>query len=171
MSHKSVLSLTVDREGCLWVGTNGGGLIRVRRKLFDVLERSRGSVVQSVCEDGQGGLWIGYTGNRVDHYTGSGTQRFRLIPGSLPVDVNPDTAAGCEVGVCGARSRARSAATGCSAGPGVRRGRTLFQLEYGQFAPLDLPEALDWKVSAIFQDRAGRLVAGHPGRVACGWTT
>ena len=55
LSHNSVLSLTVDREGCLWVGTNGGGLNRVRRKLFDVLERSRGSVVQSVCEDGRGG--------------------------------------------------------------------------------------------------------------------
>ena len=42
LSHNSVLSLTVDREGCLWVGTNGGGLNRVRRRLFDVLERSRG---------------------------------------------------------------------------------------------------------------------------------
>ena len=42
LSHNSVLSLTVDREGCLWVGTNGGGLNRVRRKLFEVLDGSRG---------------------------------------------------------------------------------------------------------------------------------
>ena len=87
-----MLSLTVDREGCLWVGTNGGGLNRVRRKLFDVLDRSRGSVVQSVCEDGQGGLWIGYTGNRVDHWHWRRRAAVPPHPGhAAMLDVNPDT--------------------------------------------------------------------------------
>jgi ligand-binding sensor domain-containing protein/signal transduction histidine kinase len=162
LSHKSVLSMTMDREGCLWVGTNGGGLNRVRRKLFDVLGRSSGSVVQSVCEDGRDGLWIGYTGNRVDHYTGSGTERFRLIPGSLPVDVNPDLLLDVKSVFVG-RKQGALGGNWVVSGTWVAEGPHLYQLEYGQFAPLALPQALDWRVSAIFQDRAGRLWLGTQG--------
>jgi signal transduction histidine kinase/ligand-binding sensor domain-containing protein len=166
LSHNSVLSLTVDRDGCLWVGTNGGGLCRVRRKLFEVLERSHGSVVQSVCEDGQGGLWIGYTGNRVDHYTGSGAQRFRLIPGSIPLDVNPDTLLDVKSVFLG-RKEGALGGNWVLIGTWGAVGPHLFQLEYGQFAPLALPETLDRRVSAIFQDRAGRLWLGTQGGLLC----
>ena len=163
LSHNSVLSLTVDREGCLWVGTNGGGLNRVRRKLFDVLERSRGSVVQSVCEDGQAGLWIGYTGNRVDHYTGAGAQQFRLIPGSYQVDVNPDTLLDVKSVFLG-RNQGPLGGNWVLAGTWRAVAPRLFQLEYGRFAALtNMPEALDKRVSAIFQDRAGQLWLGTQG--------
>jgi len=162
LSHNSVLALTMDREGCLWVGTSGGGLNRVRRKLFDVLGRSSGSVVQSVCEDGRDGLWIGYTGNRVDHYTGSGTERFRLIPGSLPVDVNPDLLLDVKSVFVG-RKQGALGGNWVVSGTWGAKGPHLYQLEYGQFAPLALPQALDWRVSAIFQDRAGRLWLGTQG--------
>jgi signal transduction histidine kinase/ligand-binding sensor domain-containing protein len=162
LSHNSVLSVTVDREGCLWVGTNGGGLDRVRRKLFDVLERTRGSVVQSVCEDGKGGLWIGYTGNRVDHYTATGAQRFRLIPGSLPVDVDPDTLLDVKAVFVGRRQGALGGNWVLSGTWGAL-GPHLFQLEHGQFTPISLQEPLDWKVSAIYQDRVGRLWLGTEG--------
>ena len=69
LSQRYILSLTVDREGCLWVGTDGGGLNRVKRQIFEVLESSRGSTVQSVCEDAHGGIWIGYNSERVDHWS------------------------------------------------------------------------------------------------------
>ena len=159
LSHNSVLCMTVDREGSLWVGTNGGGLDRIRRKLFDVLERTRGSVVQSVCEDGKGSLWIGYTGNRVDHYTGGGAQRFRLIPGTLPVDVDPDTLLDVKSVFVG-RKQGALGGNWVLSGTWGAMGPHLFQLELGQFAPLALQEGLDSKVSAIFQDRAGRLWLG-----------
>jgi ligand-binding sensor domain-containing protein/signal transduction histidine kinase len=60
LSNNSILSMVMDREGSLWVGTDGGGLNRVRKKVFDVVEATRGSTVQSVCDDGEGGLWIGF---------------------------------------------------------------------------------------------------------------
>jgi len=161
LSRNLVLSVTVDREGCLWVGTNGGGLCRVRRKLFEVLQRSSGSVVQSVCEDGQGGLWIGYTGNRVDHYTSNGAQRFSLIPGTLPVDVNPDTLLDVKAVFLGRREGALGG-NWVLTGTWGAEGPHLFQL-YGQFVPLLLPGVPDKKVSAIFQDRAGRLWLGTQG--------
>ena len=64
LSHPIVLSLCVDQEGTLWVGTDGGGLNRVNRQVFQVLEPTRGQVVQSVCEGADGGLWIGF--NTID---------------------------------------------------------------------------------------------------------
>lgn len=162
LSHNSVLSLTVDREGCLWVGTNGGGLNRVRRKRFEVLEPSRGSVVQSVCEDGQGGLWVGCTGNRIYHWNTNGTQQFRLIPSTPGLDVNPDTMLHVKAVFVGV-NRGVLGGNWTLAGTWGALAPHLFQLEYGKFVPLSLPAALDQTVSAIFQDRAGRLWLGTQG--------
>lgn len=56
LSHNTILSVLIDREGSLWVGTDGGGLNRVKRQVFDVAEA--GNIVQSVCEDPSGRLWL-----------------------------------------------------------------------------------------------------------------
>jgi ligand-binding sensor domain-containing protein/signal transduction histidine kinase len=162
LSHNYVLAVTVDREGCLWVGTNGGGLNRVRRKLFDVLDCSLGSVVQSVCEDGQGGLWIGYTGNRVDHWPASGQQRFRLTQGLPRLDVDPDTLVNVKSVFMG-RKQGALGGNWVLAGTWSSLPQHLFQMEYGQFAPLPLPQEQDWSITAIFQDRAGHLWLGTQG--------
>jgi ligand-binding sensor domain-containing protein/signal transduction histidine kinase len=60
LSHNLILSLRVDREGTVWVGTDGGGLNRIKRQVFDVLKESLRVTVRSVCEDARGGLWIGF---------------------------------------------------------------------------------------------------------------
>jgi ligand-binding sensor domain-containing protein/signal transduction histidine kinase len=159
LSHNSVLSLTVDREGCLWVGTSGGGLNRVRRKSFGVLDGSVGLVVQSVCEDRKEGLWIGYTGNRVDHWTSDGVQQYRLLPGSLPVDVDPNTLLNVKA-VFVARNQGALGGNWVWAGTWGAVGPHLFQLEYGRFKPLILPGVPDCGISAIFQDRTGRVWLG-----------
>jgi ligand-binding sensor domain-containing protein/signal transduction histidine kinase len=160
LSYNSILSLTVDREGCLWVGTNGGGLNRVRRRSFEVLDASAGSVVQSVCEDQQAGLWIGYSGNRVDHWTGGGAQQFRILPSSLPLDVNPDILWNVKAVFVG-RKEGALGGNWVLAGTWSAVPPRLFQLVSGRFERfLNLTNTLDQKVSAIFQDRAGRLWLG-----------
>jgi ligand-binding sensor domain-containing protein/signal transduction histidine kinase len=55
-----VLSLLIDRDDNLWIGTDGLGLSRVKKSPFDVLNQSEGRAVQSVYEDGEGGLWVGF---------------------------------------------------------------------------------------------------------------
>lgn len=58
-----VLSLVLDRENALWVGTDGNGLSRLSRlklPVFQVVERSRGLTVRSVAEDALGGVWMSF---------------------------------------------------------------------------------------------------------------
>ena len=56
LSSDSVYALQADADGNLWVGLEGGGLSRVRPKVFKVLEE--GSVAQSLCPNDHGGVWM-----------------------------------------------------------------------------------------------------------------
>ena len=62
LTGNTILSLQFDREGSLWVGTDGGGLNRVKRQIFEPLEACEDLAVRSVSEDGEGGLWFSSTG-------------------------------------------------------------------------------------------------------------
>jgi signal transduction histidine kinase/ligand-binding sensor domain-containing protein len=56
LTSDSVYALQTDADGDLWVGLEGGGLNRVRPKLFKVLEDNL--VAQSISPDDQGGVWM-----------------------------------------------------------------------------------------------------------------
>jgi signal transduction histidine kinase/ligand-binding sensor domain-containing protein len=142
LSHSSVLSLAFDREGNLWVATNGGGLDRVKRKLFAVLPQTESTVVQSVSPDQHGGLWIGYNWNRIDHWSNGVSEKYPFIQNSYVKAVFVDKAGQVFAGISGI------------SGSG---GDELFQLNAGKFATIDVPLA---DVSAIHQDRTGRLWIG-----------
>ncbi len=60
-----------DRDGNTWTGYERGGLVRVRRRLFRVIGKDQGlgdSLVNTVCEDAHGGVWIGMHSGAVGHY-------------------------------------------------------------------------------------------------------
>ncbi len=145
LTHDSVLSLTVDREGCLWVGTNGGGLNRVKRSLFEVWKGTEGKTVQSVAEDDQGGLWVGYNGggaNGAVNYWKNDVRRQYLTAQDLYAirSVFVDRDQNVWAGTWGA----------------VPWASVLLQFQNGQFQSVPGSSA----VSAIFQDRNGLLWVG-----------
>jgi signal transduction histidine kinase len=51
-----------DRDGNIWTGYDRGGLVQVHRRLFQSIGRDEGlddSLINTVCEDSQGAIWIG----------------------------------------------------------------------------------------------------------------
>jgi len=143
LSSKSILSLCFDRQGDLWVGTDGRGLNRVRRKVFEVLDESRGSTVQSVCGDGEGGLWIGYFSERIDHWSNGKIEQYGRAQGlvnlgvkSVFVDHEKRLWAGTLLG-------------------------GLMRLENGRFsADPGWLLAREYEISALYQDVTNQLWAG-----------
>jgi signal transduction histidine kinase len=144
LSSDSILSLYFDQQGDLWVGTDGAGLNRVRRKVFEVLDESRGSTVQSVCSDSEGGVWIGYFGERIDHWKEGKLEQYGRAQGlvnlgvkSVFIDHDQKLWAGTLLG-------------------------GLLSFDNGRFSPAAGSELLtrDHEISALYEDRGNTLWAG-----------
>jgi signal transduction histidine kinase len=74
-----VRSLLVDREGNIWVGTNGMGLIRLRRAPLRAYGKDEGlsnAGFNAVFQDREGRIWLG--GDSLYWFDGD---RFHLFPG------------------------------------------------------------------------------------------
>ncbi|MBT5709228.1 MAG: hypothetical protein HOI66_23145, partial [Verrucomicrobia bacterium] len=77
-----VITLFEDLEANLWVGTDGGGLVRIRTELFESFEPRKANEsdmrldeihVNSVVEDSTHDLWIATEGQGLLHWEGEGT--------------------------------------------------------------------------------------------------
>jgi ligand-binding sensor domain-containing protein len=65
LPNTSITCLEEDREGNLWVGSNGGGLVQVQRRSFRVFSAKEGLeqvVVNSMAELGDGSVLVGTHG-------------------------------------------------------------------------------------------------------------
>jgi ligand-binding sensor domain-containing protein/signal transduction histidine kinase len=152
LSYNYILSLLVDREGTLWVGTDGGGLNRVKHQVFDLVEETRNLVVQSVSEADRGGLWIGFNAIGEDAqgagFWREGTlKRYGFMEGLENSSVMAVFA-----------DRNQRVWVGTLAG--------LFQLQNGQFQRVTGLRPVYRGVLALHQDRSGRLWAGTQGGLA-----
>jgi streptogramin lyase len=76
--------VTEDHEGNVWVGTEGGGLCRLKPTLFETYGQREGlssDQVQTVHEDDEGALWIGTNGDGLDRMKEGKVERFGLAQG------------------------------------------------------------------------------------------
>ena len=86
----SILCLSVDRDGVLWVGTEGGGLLHIDDGGWRAYSRADGlenSFVRAVLQDHQGGLWVG-TDNGLFRRQGEHFERQNLDGTATPVAVH-----------------------------------------------------------------------------------
>ena len=66
-----VRTMTQDGEGNAWASFESGGLVRIRPRLFQAIEKRDGLsdiVTTSVCEDTNGAIWIGTLGGTVSRW-------------------------------------------------------------------------------------------------------
>src|SRR5262249_27064043 len=64
LKYPNITSLSVDAEGTLWIGTFGGGLVRLKDGLFTRYTSTNGLIedrVSSLCTGKDGSVWVGTT--------------------------------------------------------------------------------------------------------------
>ncbi len=152
LSHDGVLSLCVDQEDNLWVGTDGRGLNRVKRRTFDITPKTADWVVLSAAADGRNSIWMGVHAWRACHWDG---MNMRTYAEGLITEKEEAQGLNPSVGAVFV-DRDQQVWVGLSPAVGTR----LFQFRDGRFHPAPGAEIINADVSAIFQDRAGILWVG-----------
>jgi signal transduction histidine kinase/streptogramin lyase len=83
-----ITSLVVTRAGDLWIGTEGGSLVRRRAGGFETIALPPGSLrrrINALAEDGEGSLWVATRGSGVARWRQGSWEVFTRTNG-LPVD-------------------------------------------------------------------------------------
>ncbi len=155
LANDSVLSMVIDAGGSLWVGMDGGGsarhpLNRVTRSIFTVLDAAEGLDIQSICEDGQGGLWFSPKARDFCYWKDGVTSNFPSKFGHFNI-FNPKAVLVDNKGTVWAATL----------------GINLLQLEGDRFNPAPSVEALNPNISALYQGHDGRLWVGTQGGLGC----
>lgn len=89
LSSDTIRSLFIDREKNIWIGTGGGGLLRLRKALVRALTAEEGlsnDIARAVMQTRDGAFWVGTYGGGLNRVTGDWITTFRESDG-LPDDV------------------------------------------------------------------------------------
>jgi ligand-binding sensor domain-containing protein/signal transduction histidine kinase len=81
--HLPVRNVYRDREGVLWVGTDGGGVVRIRENQVNKLTMKEGLVnnfIRAFLESRDGSMWIA-TDEGVSHWTRHGFTNYEMHDG------------------------------------------------------------------------------------------
>ncbi|MCC6180222.1 MAG: SpoIIE family protein phosphatase, partial [Bacteroidia bacterium] len=84
LANNLVLSITEDKSGNLWFGTDGGGVSRYDGKIFTNYSTAQGlanNLVFSITEDKSGNLWFGTYGGGVTRYDGKSFTNYSTAQG------------------------------------------------------------------------------------------
>jgi ligand-binding sensor domain-containing protein/signal transduction histidine kinase len=139
LSSAYVLSLCMDREGDLWAGTDGGGLDRIKRKIFTELPGLHPWAAQSVSADANGGLWVAFGALGASCWNTNSARDYHVGPHQAAWEMLVDP-----------RQRVWAGT----------RDDGLFVLGPDGFQPAPGAALLGPQIYALFEDRAGRLWAG-----------
>ncbi|HVU28068.1 MAG TPA: two-component regulator propeller domain-containing protein [Verrucomicrobiae bacterium] len=139
LSHASVLSLCADQAGNIWAGTDGGGLNRIKRKLFNLPKNLQPWVAQSVASDTKDGLWTTFNASGISYWLTNAVQNFSIGRSSNAWTVLVDSKQRIWAGT---------------------RNEGLFQLQADQFVPPSGAEILGPQIFALFEDHDGKIWVG-----------
>jgi len=139
LSHNIVLALSLDREGNLWAGTDGGGLNRIKRKVFSAPVGLSAEVAQSVSSDAVGGLWVAFNSHGLAYWQTNAATGYGIGTSSNAWTVLVDSHNQIWAGT---------------------RGEGLFRFMAYYFQPVLEAARIGRDIFVLFEDHAGKIWVG-----------
>ena len=146
LSQNFILSLYPDHEGDIWVGTDTGGLDRLRKNTFTSPPELAAGAALSVSEDAHGGLWTTFNLRGLTYFQTNAVQHLGIGHNSRPWSV-----------LVAADQRVWAGTA----------GEGLFQFTNGSFQSVAGPAGLGAQVFALFQSRDGKIWVGAQNGLGC----
>lgn len=137
----------VDREGGLWLGTGGGGLLSVKPALVRTFDRSDGlgdDITRAIMQSRDGTIWVGTFGGGLTRIRGAERRTFTTKDG-LPSDIVLSLAEDREGAIWA----------------GTRHGVARIRGENVELFPAE-PRVSGVSIRAIYSARDGSVWIGNP---------